>query len=134
MQTSMGKAKANPIEKSINNFMQKIIAKNPGETEFHQAVHEVAEAVIPFMEVHTQYKEAKILERIAEPERVIIFRVPWIDDRKKFQVNRGFRIQMNSALGPYKGGLRFHPTVYLGILKFLAFEQVFKNSLTTLPM
>ncbi len=124
----------NASEKLINGFMQKIIAKNPGETEFHQAVHEVAEAVIPFMEEHPQYKEARVLERIAEPERVLIFRVPWIDDRKKFQINRGFRIQMNSALGPYKGGLRFHPSVYLGILKFLAFEQVFKNSLTTLPM
>lgn len=127
-------AKSNSIEKSINYFMQKIIAKNSGEKEFHQAVHEVAEAVIPFMEDHPVYKEAKILERIVEPERVIIFRVPWIDDRKKFQINRGFRIQMNSALGPYKGGLRFHPSVYLGILKFLAFEQVFKNSLTTLPL
>ncbi|MFI5218096.1 MAG: NADP-specific glutamate dehydrogenase [Bacteroidia bacterium] len=127
-------ASKNPIERSVNQFMEKIKTKNPGEIEFHQAVHEVAEAVIPFMEERPIYKEAKILERITEPERVIIFRVPWIDDRKKFQINRGFRIQMNSALGPYKGGLRFHPSVYLGILKFLAFEQVFKNSLTTLPM
>jgi glutamate dehydrogenase (NADP+) len=109
-------------------------SKNPGEVEFHQAVHEVAESVIPFIEEHTKYKEAKILERIAEPERVLMFRVPWIDDKGKFQINRGFRIQMNSAIGPYKGGLRFHPSVYLGILKFLAFEQVFKNSLTSLPM
>lgn len=118
----------------VKEFMQKIITKNPGEPEFHQAVFEVAETVIPFIEENKKYKTAKVLERIAEPERVIIFRVPWIDDKGVFQINRGFRIQMNSALGPYKGGLRFHPTVYLGILKFLAFEQVFKNSLTTLPM
>ncbi len=119
---------------ALESFMQKIIAKNPGEPEFHQAVFEVAESVIPFIEQHPVYKKAKILERIAEPERVIMFRVPWIDDKGEFQVNRGFRIQMSSAIGPYKGGLRFHPSVYLGILKFLAFEQVFKNSLTTLPM
>ena len=124
----------NKAQAAVEEFMKKIIAKNPGETEFHQAVHEVAETVIPFIEDHPQYKNAKILERIAEPERVIMFRVPWIDDKGEFQINRGFRIQMNSAIGPYKGGLRFHPTVYLGILKFLAFEQVFKNSLTTLPM
>jgi glutamate dehydrogenase (NADP+) len=118
----------------VEAFMKMIIAKNPGEPEFHQAVHEVAEVVIPFLDDYPEYKRAKILERIAEPERVIMFRVPWIDDKGDFQVNRGFRIQMNSAIGPYKGGLRFHPSVYLGILKFLAFEQVFKNSLTTLPM
>lgn len=123
-----------PVQAEISAFMKKIIAKNPGETEFHQAVHEVAETVIPFIKNHPKYEKAKVLERIAEPERVIMFRVPWIDDKGEFQVNRGFRIQMNSAIGPYKGGLRFHPTVYLGILKFLAFEQVFKNSLTTLPM
>jgi glutamate dehydrogenase (NADP+) len=111
-----------------------IKAKNPGENEFHQAVHEVAESLIPFIEENPKYKHAKILERIAEPERTIIFRVPWLDDRGEVQINRGFRIEMNSAIGPYKGGLRFHPTVNLGILKFLAFEQVFKNSLTTLPM
>jgi len=127
-------AAANAYEKTINDFMKKVKAKNPGEKEFHQAVFEVAESVIPFIEENLKYKEAKILERIAEPERVVMFRVPWIDDKGEFQINRGFRIQMNSALGPYKGGLRFHPTVYLGILKFLAFEQVFKNSLTTLPM
>ncbi len=118
----------------VEKFMEMIIAKNPGEPEFHQAVHEVAETVIPYQEQHPEFQKAKILERIAEPERVIMFRVPWMDDKGEYQVNRGFRIQMNSALGPYKGGLRFHPTVYLGILKFLAFEQVFKNSLTTLPM
>lgn len=119
---------------SIDKFMERVRAKNPGETEFHQAVQEVAETVIPFIEENPKYKSAKILERITEPERVIMFRVPWIDDKGEFQINRGFRIEMNSAIGPYKGGLRFHPTVNLGILKFLAFEQVFKNSLTTLPM
>jgi glutamate dehydrogenase/leucine dehydrogenase len=121
-------------EEKVNNFMAKVIAKNPSEVEFHQAVHEVAESLIPFIEENPQYKEAKILERMVEPERVIMFRVPWLDDKGEVQVNRGFRIEMNSAIGPYKGGLRFHPTVNLGILKFLAFEQVFKNSLTTLPM
>ncbi len=119
---------------TVEQFMKKIKAKNPGETEFHQAVQEVAESVMPFIEKNPKYAEAKILERIAEPERVIMFRVPWLDDKGQVQVNRGFRIEMNSAIGPYKGGLRFHPTVYLGLLKFLAFEQVFKNSLTTLPM
>lgn len=114
--------------------MAKIIEKNPGETEFHQAVEEVVSSVMPFIEKNPKYEEAKILERIVEPERIIIFRVPWVGDKGEINVNRGFRIEMNSALGPYKGGLRFHPTVSLGILKFLAFEQVFKNSLTTLPM
>lgn len=114
--------------------MAMIKAKNPGENEFHQAFQEVAESLIPFIEENPKYKHAKILERIAEPERTIIFRVPWLDDKGEVQINRGFRIEMNSAIGPYKGGLRFHPTVNLGILKFLAFEQVFKNSLTTLPM
>src|SRR5437763_774638 len=122
------------LQSKIDSFMQRVIAKNPGEKEFHQAVLEVAETVIPFIQDHPQYEKAKILERMAEPERVIMFRVPWIDDKGEFQVNRGFRIQMNSAIGPYKGGLRFHPSVYIGILKFLAFEQVFKNALTTLPM
>jgi glutamate dehydrogenase (NADP+) len=111
-----------------------VMKKNPGEVEFHQAVREVAESVMPFIEEHPIYQEAKILERIAEPERVIMFRVPWMDDKGEIQINRGYRIEMNSAIGPYKGGLRFHPTVNLGILKFLAFEQVFKNALTTLPM
>ncbi len=118
----------------VNEFMAKIIAKNPGETEFHQAVQEVAESLMPFIEENPKYKAAKVLERMAEPERVIMFRVPWIDDKGEIQINRGFRIQMNSAIGPYKGGLRLHPTVNLGILKFLAFEQVLKNSLTSLPM
>jgi len=119
---------------NLKDFMAKVIAKNPGEVEFHQAVHEVVESVIPFIEENPKYEHGKILERIVEPERVIMFRVPWLDDKGVIQVNRGFRIEMNSAIGPYKGGLRFHPTVNLGILKFLAFEQVFKNSLTTLPM
>ena len=114
--------------------MAKVNAKNPAEPEFHQAVMEVAESIVPFIEENPRYKHAKILERLAEPERVIIFRVPWLNDKGEIEINRGFRIEMNSAIGPYKGGLRFHPTVNLGILKFLAFEQVFKNSLTTLPM
>ncbi|MBA3647424.1 MAG: NADP-specific glutamate dehydrogenase [Chitinophagales bacterium] len=118
----------------IEDFMKKIKEKNRDEPEFHQAVFEVAESLIPYIEENPKYKKAKILERIAEPERVIMFRVPWIDDKGEFQINRGYRIQMNSAIGPYKGGLRFHYSVYLGILKFLAFEQVFKNSLTGLPM
>lgn len=125
---------ANVIEKKLNDFMAKVIAKNPSEVEFHQAVHEVVGSLIPFIEEHPQYSEAKILERMVEPERVIMFRVPWLDDKGEVQINKGFRIEMNSAIGPYKGGLRFHPTVNLGILKFLAFEQVFKNALTTLPM
>ncbi len=109
-------------------------AKNPAEPEFHQAVLEVVESTSLVIERHPEYRAAKILERMVEPERAMIFRVPWVDDRGEVQINRGFRIQMNSAIGPYKGGLRFHPSVNLGILKFLAFEQVFKNSLTTLPM
>ncbi len=119
---------------TIDTFMSQIVAKNPAETEFHQAVHEVVESVMPLVESTPVYRKAKILERICEPERVLLFRVPWVDDRGEVQVNRGFRIEMSSAIGPYKGGLRFHPSVNLGILKFLAFEQVFKNSLTTLPM
>ena len=122
------------IEAEVNEFMTKIIAKNPGESEFHQAVKEVVTSLMPYIDENPQYKSAKILERMAEPERTIIFRVPWMDDKGNIQINRGFRVEMNSAIGPYKGGLRFHPTVNLGILKFLAFEQVLKNSLTTLPM
>lgn len=124
----------NVYEKELQDFMARIKAKNPNEPEFHQAVYEVAESLIPFIEENPQYKHAKILERIAEPERVILFRVPWVDDKGEIQINKGYRIEMNSAIGPYKGGLRFHPTVNLSVLKFLAFEQVFKNSLTTLPM
>src|SRR6218665_2613917 len=122
------------VEEKIQEFMAKIEAKNPNEPEFIQAVKEVAVTVIPFIATKKEYTGMKLLERMAEPERVIIFRVPWIDDKGEIQVNRGFRIQMNSAIGPYKGGIRFHPTVNLSVLKFLAFEQVFKNSLTTLPM
>ena len=118
----------------VNEFMAKVIARNPGETEFHQAVKEVTETIMPFIQEHPKYQQAKIMERMVEPERVMMFRVPWVDDKGQIQINRGYRIQMNSAIGPYKGGLRFHPTVNLGILKFLAFEQTFKNSLTTLPM
>lgn len=118
----------------VDAFMAKVIAKNPNEPEFIQAVREVVESLMPFIEENPKYKEHKILERMVEAERIIIFRVPWLDDKGDIQINRGFRIEMNSAIGPYKGGLRFHPTVNLGVLKFLAFEQVFKNSLTTLPM
>jgi glutamate dehydrogenase (NADP+) len=122
------------MSKRIDEFMKKVIERDPIQPEFHQAVCEVVESVMPFVEANPKYEKAKILERMVEPERVIMFRVPWVDDKGEIQVNRGFRIQMNSAIGPYKGGLRFHPSVNLGILKFLAFEQVFKNSLTTLPM
>lgn len=124
----------NELKQLVDDFMAPIIAKNQGEIEFHQAVKEVAESLLPYIEEHPKYKYGKILERIAEPERTIIFRVPWLDDKGEVQINRGYRIEMNSAIGPYKGGIRFHPTVNLAILKFLAFEQVFKNSLTTLPM
>ena len=125
---------ADILDVKVNEFMAKVIAKNPGESEFHQAVKEVVESLMPFIDENPKYHYAKVLERMVEPERVMMFRVPWVDDDGEIQVNRGFRIQMSSAIGPYKGGLRFHPTVNLGILKFLAFEQVFKNSLTTLPM
>jgi len=118
----------------VKDLMAEVKAKNPAEPEFHQAVQEVAESLALVFERHPEYRAAKILERIIEPERVIMFRVPWVDEQGEVHVNRGFRIEMNSAIGPYKGGLRFHPSVTLGILKFLAFEQVFKNSLTTLPM
>ncbi len=118
----------------INEVLAEVKAKNQAEPEFHQAVFEVFDSLKLVLDRHLEYREAKILERIVEPERVLMFRVPWFDDQGNVQVNRGFRIEMNSAIGPYKGGLRFHPSVNLGILKFLAFEQVFKNSLTTLPM
>ncbi len=118
----------------VESFMSDLIKKNPSEPEFHQAVHEVLLSLSSFLEENPHYIHSGILERMTEPERIIIFRVPWINDQGKIIVNRGFRIEMNSAIGPYKGGLRFHPTVNLGILKFLAFEQVFKNSLTTLPL
>jgi len=118
----------------VDDIMAEVKAKNPAEPEFHQAVQEVVESLELVLESRPEYKKAKIVERVIEPERTIMFRVPWVDDNGDVQVNRGFRIEMNSAIGPYKGGLRFHPSVNLGILKFLAFEQVFKNSLTTLPM
>src|SRR5882672_12065619 len=118
----------------VASLLAEVKAKNPVEPEFHQAVQEVAESLALVLDRHPEYRHAKIVERIVEPERVIMFRVPWTDDRGNVQVNRGFSIEMNSAIGPYKGGLRFHPSVNLGILKFLAFEQVLKNSLTTLPM
>jgi glutamate dehydrogenase (NADP+) len=127
-------AVSSPYQAQIDEFMANVAATNGHETEFLQAVQEVAETVIPFIEKNPKYKEAKILERIVEPERVIMFRVPWLDDKGEVQVNRGYRVEFNSAIGPYKGGLRFHPSVNLSILKFLGFEQLFKNSLTTLPM
>ncbi|MCC6400990.1 MAG: glutamate dehydrogenase, partial [Flavobacteriales bacterium] len=120
--------------KAVDAFMAEVKKRNGNEPEFLQAVHEVAEMVIPFIEANPKYKGKMLLERMVEPERTIIFRVPWVDDKGQTQVNRGFRIEFNSAIGPYKGGLRFHPSVNLSILKFLGFEQTFKNSLTTLPM
>ena len=122
-------------EKSaIQQFMQMVKRRNPDQPEFYQAVYEVAQAIIPFIEEHPEYKKAAILERMTEAERIIIFRVPWMDDKGNYRLNRGYRVQMNSSIGPYKGGLRFHPDVTLSVLKFLAFEQVLKNSLTSLPM
>lgn len=118
----------------VSEILDSVKKKNPGEAEFHQTVQEIVESLEPVIEKHPEYRKAKILERMVEPERTIIFRVPWLDDKGEIQVNRGYRVQVSSAIGPYKGGLRFHPTVNLSILKFLGFEQVFKNSLTTLPM
>jgi glutamate dehydrogenase/leucine dehydrogenase len=120
--------------KKVEEFMADLVRKNPGEVEFHQAVKEVAESIFPFLEKNPKYAREKVLERMTIPERVVIFRVPWLDDKQEIQINTGYRIEMSSAIGPYKGGLRFHPSVNLGILKFLAFEQVYKNSLTTLPL
>jgi len=119
---------------SVDEFMEFVITKNPGEKEFHQAVREVVESLWGFLQENPHYMQAKILERLVEPERVMMFRVPWLNDQGDIEVNRGYRVEFNSAIGPYKGGLRFHPSVNLSILKFLGFEQVFKNSLTTLPM
>src|SRR5262245_39116732 len=118
----------------VASLISEVKAKNPAEPEFHQAVSEVAQSLKLVLDRHAEYRHAKIVERIIEPERIVMFRVPWVDDRGHVQVNRGFRVEMNSAIGPYKGGLRFHPSVNLGILKFLAFEQVFKNSLRKMPM
>lgn len=125
---------ANAASSRLEEFMTGVKRRNPGESEFHQAVYEVAESVLPFIEQHPEYEEAKILERLTEPDRIIIFRVCWEDDQGRTRVNRGYRVQFNNAIGPYKGGLRFHPSVSLSILKFLGFEQIFKNSLTTLPL
>ncbi|HEY5390669.1 MAG TPA: Glu/Leu/Phe/Val dehydrogenase dimerization domain-containing protein, partial [Hanamia sp.] len=121
-------------ENKLEMFMKELTRKNPHEPEFLQAAHDVADSIIPFMETHPKYKKHKILERIAEPERAVMFMVPWLNDKGGIEINRGYRVQMSSAIGPYKGGLRFHQSVNLSILKFLAFEQVFKNSLTGLPM
>ena len=122
------------MSSEMGDFLARLIERYPAETEFHQAVAEVAKSVWPFIEANPKYKKARILERLVEPERVIMFRVTWVDSHGEVQINRGYRVQMNSAIGPYKGGLRFHPSVKLGTLKFLAFEQTFKNALTTLPM
>ena len=122
---------ANTITEAV---YEQVLSRNPGEVEFHQAVKEVLDSLGPVLEKHPEYVDAKILERLVEPERQIIFRVPWQNDKGDFRVNRGFRVEFNSALGPYKGGLRFHPSVYLGIIKFLGFEQILKNSLTGLQM
>jgi glutamate dehydrogenase (NADP+) len=118
----------------VDTIMEQVVARNPGESEFHQAVKEVTESVEPVIDKRPELAQAKILERIVEPERQIMFRVPWLDDKGNVQINRGFRVEFNSAIGPYKGGLRFHPSVYLGIIKFLGFEQIFKNALTTTPI
>ena len=123
-----------PLDEKIEPIYQEVLARNPGEIEFHQAVREVLESLGPVLVKHPEFAEHKIIERICEPERQIIFRVPWVDTNGVVQINRGFRVEFNSALGPYKGGLRFHPSVYLGIIKFLGFEQIFKNSLTGLPI
>src|SRR5690625_983020 len=127
-------AQKNIMASSIPSFMKDLKAKNPGEKQFHELVQEGLESVWNMLESHPKHIRAKILERLTEPERIIIFRVPWTDDRGEVRVNRGYRVEFNSAIGPYKGGLRFHPSVNLDILKFLAFEQIFKNSLTTMPM
>ena len=119
---------------TVDAFMESVINKNPGQEEFHQAVEEVVESIWDYLQENPHYQHAKILDRVVEPERVMMFRVPWRDDQGMVQVNRGYRVEFNSAIGPYKGGLRFHPSVSLSILKFLGFEQIFKNSLTTLPM
>ena len=118
----------------LNDLLDRVIKRNPGELEFHQTVKEVLESIEPVLEARPDFVESGVVERMVEPERIIKFRVPWLDDNGKVQVNRGFRIQFNSAIGPYKGGLRFHPSVNESIIKFLGFEQTFKNSLTSLPM
>ncbi len=134
VQTLKPRSMEKQVKQYVDDFMARIVAKNPGEIEFHQAVQEVVDSLAPYIVENPQLAKMKILERIAEPERVVIFRVPWLNDKGEVEINRGFRVQMNSAIGPYKGGIRFHASVNLSILKFLAFEQTFKNSLTTLPM
>jgi glutamate dehydrogenase (NADP+) len=127
-------SRRSPVGDYLDGVLEHVVQKNPGEPEFHQAVQEVLTSLAPVLERHPQYRTEKVIDRLVEPERVLAFRVPWIDDKGEIQINRGYRIEMSSAIGPYKGGLRFHPSVYVGLLKFLAFEQVFKNALTTLPM
>ena len=134
MPATLTKPQTGSKDTIVSKFMQEVTTKNPGEKEFHQAVQEVVESLVPVLDRHPEYRKAKILERIVEPERTILFRVPWMDDKGEVRINKGYRVEFNSAIGPYKGGLRFHPSVNIGILKFLGFEQVFKNSLTTLPM
>ena len=135
MTTSLSPTKQTAsIDSAVEAFMERVVAQSPGETVFHQAVREAVHSVMPVVLDNAAYRQARILERMVVPDRVIMFRVAWVDDHGQVQVNRGYRVQMNSAIGPYKGGLRFHPSVNLGVLKFLAFEQVLKNSLTTLPM
>src|SRR5690348_4957053 len=122
------------LDEKLHAIYEEVLRRNAGETEFHQAVHEVLDSLGPVIAKHPQYAEAAIIQRLCEPERQIIFRVPWVDDAGAVQINRGFRVEFNSALGPYKGGLRFHPSVYLGIVKFLGFDQIFKNALTGMPI
>ena len=122
------------LDEKLTTVYNEVLRRNPGETEFHQAVHEVLDSLGPVVAKHPQYVDAAVIRRLCEPERQIIFRVPWTDDAGDVQINRGFRVEFNSALGPYKGGLRFHPTVYQGIIKFLGFEQIFKNALTGMPI
>jgi glutamate dehydrogenase (NADP+) len=122
------------LDSRLQSVYDLVLRRNPGEDEFHQAVREVLDSLGPVIAKHPEYADARVIERICEPERQIIFRVPWIDDQGRIEINRGFRVEFNSALGPYKGGLRFHPSVYLGIVKFLGFEQIFKNALTGLPI
>ncbi|RYF57440.1 MAG: glutamate dehydrogenase, partial [Comamonadaceae bacterium] len=121
-------------DSKLQVLFDQVVDRNPGEAEFHQAVREVFDSLAPVVAKHPEYTDAAVLQRLCEPERQIIFRVPWTDDRGDVRINRGFRVEFNSALGPYKGGLRFHPSVYLGIVKFLGFEQIFKNALTGLPI
>ena len=134
MTVQIGEFVDHKAELYVENFMMRLVSKNPHEIEFHQAVHEVVESLAPFLIKNPVFSKLKILERMSEPDRVIMFRVPWLNDRGEVEINKGYRVQMNNAIGPYKGGLRFHSSVNLSILKFLAFEQVLKNSLTTLPM